>query len=235
MYICLRVVYTYLEQMTSWEVWAAGSSFSRLLERSIDCRWRRPQGTTEGRAVRQLDDRSRCVIRDDRSMNQSSSNQGSCRPLQNTLTACTHVDIRSNQPTIQSYFCVWHRDERYRLVFGVIQLNFCQRAWSSVGDTGSLLSPVLPRWMRFPRLFVWEGFCRRLGGPSECRRKILLPSAAGSSLFLHYLENKNTTLNRKQQIDIFIYMYLYVYICKCVNIYIKIKTEKNNFFFLWYF
>lgn len=102
---CLGVIYTYLEQMTSWEVWAAGSSFSRLLERSIDCRWRRPQGTTEGRAVRQLDDRSRCVIRDDRSMNQSSSNQGSCRPLQNTLTACTHVDIRSNQPTIQSYFC----------------------------------------------------------------------------------------------------------------------------------
>lgn len=112
MYICLWVVYTYLEQMTSWEVWAAGSSFSRLLERSIDCRWRRPQGTTEGRAVRQLDDRSRCVIRDDRSMNQSSSNQGSCRPLQNTLTSCTHVDIRSNQPTIQSYFCVWRHDEQ---------------------------------------------------------------------------------------------------------------------------
>lgn len=107
---CLCVVYTHLEQMTSWEVWAAGSSFSRLLERSMDCRWRRPQGTTEGRAVRQLDDRSRCVIRDDRSMNQSSSNQGSCRPLQSTPTACAHVDIRSKPSTIESYFRGQRRD-----------------------------------------------------------------------------------------------------------------------------
>lgn len=77
-------------QMTSWEVEVAGSSFSRLLDRSSVCRWRRPHGKTEGKDTRQLDDRSRWTIREDKSMNQSSSSQGSCRQLQQTLTACRH-------------------------------------------------------------------------------------------------------------------------------------------------
>lgn len=63
----------------------------------------------------------------------------------------------------------------------------------------SLLSPLLPRRLRsFPLLFVAEGFCRRQDGPSECRRKILLPSAAGSWLFLHYLENKTPNPSSEQ-------------------------------------
>lgn len=82
----------YLEQMTSWELGAAGSSFRRLLDRSRVRRLIRPQGTTEGRDVRLLEDRSRWVVRDRMSMNQSSSNQGSCRPLQHTLTACPQTD-----------------------------------------------------------------------------------------------------------------------------------------------
>lgn len=100
----LPLGYVYLEQRTSWDVWAAGSSFSRLLVRSRVCRWMRPQGTTEGRAARQLDDRSRWVIRDETSMNQSSSNQGSCRPLQHTPTACMHACTHTDTHQKQKYF-----------------------------------------------------------------------------------------------------------------------------------
>ncbi|TNN75317.1 hypothetical protein EYF80_014364 [Liparis tanakae] len=76
--------------MTPWEFSASGSSFSRLLDRSRVSRWMRPQGTTEGSAARLLDDRSRWVIREETSMNQSSSSQGSCRALQLTVTT-THL------------------------------------------------------------------------------------------------------------------------------------------------
>lgn len=67
----------YLEQMTSWELFAKGSSLSALLERSKVLRLMRPQGTTEGIEDRQLDDRSSWVMCAETSMNQSSSNQGS--------------------------------------------------------------------------------------------------------------------------------------------------------------
>lgn len=93
----------HLVQMISWEVDVAGSSFSRLLDRSRVCRWRRPQGNTEGKAAKEFEDRSRWTIREDRSMNQSSSNQGSCRLLQQTLTVYGDTHIREQLLVFHSY------------------------------------------------------------------------------------------------------------------------------------
>ena len=42
----------------------------------------------------------------------------------------------------------------------------------------------------FPGAGVWGGVCWRLDGPSGCRMRILLHSAAGSELSPHYLQHK---------------------------------------------
>lgn len=152
----------YRVQMTSWEVRVAGSSFSRLLDRSRVCRWRRPQGNTEGKATKQLEDRSRWTIREDKSMNQSSSNQASCRSLQQTLTVCRHK--REQLLLLDPY----HKHIHVLVVH-----------W-----------PVLrPRWTS-PESGVWASVCWRLDGPWACRRRILLHSAAGTGQRPHYLQRK---------------------------------------------
>lgn len=79
---------TDLLQMISCDDAGVGSSRSWLWERLRERRCIRPQGTTDGNEHRQLWDRSRTVIRDDTSMNQSRSNQGSFSPDQSTWTAC---------------------------------------------------------------------------------------------------------------------------------------------------
>lgn len=79
---------TDLLQMISCDDVGVGSSRSWLWERLSERRCIRPQGTTDGNELRQLWDRSRTVIRDDTSMNQSRFNQGSFSPDQSTWTAC---------------------------------------------------------------------------------------------------------------------------------------------------
>lgn len=148
--LSLEVLCVYLEQMTSWEVRAAGSSFSRLLDRSIVCSCRRPQGTTEGRAVRQLDDRSRCVIRDDRSMNQSSSNQGSCRSLHNTLTACTRMDVKNNHQQFFTEVLPFHKKTQWKN-----KMNFRFSALTSSSSPLEELSSTLCR-RRFLQKAGWS-------------------------------------------------------------------------------
>lgn len=160
----------YLEQMTSWELGAAGSSFRRLLDRSRVRRLIRPQGTTEGRDVRLLEDRSRWVVRDRMSMNQSSSNQGSCRPLQHTLTACPQTDTN-------------HRSTWRCCVCGVCVMSQDPR------------SPPLLYCQASPPPSAWGGVGWSQGGPSECRRRSLLHSGAGRGRSPRYLQHRRTTLS----------------------------------------
>lgn len=50
--------------------------------------------------------------------------------------------------------------------------------------------PLLPVRWRFPVVWVWGGVCWKLDGPSECKRRILLHSAAGTELSPHYLQHR---------------------------------------------
>lgn len=148
--------------MTSWEVRVSGSSFSRFLDRSRVCRRRSPQGNTEGKATRQLDDRSRWTIREDKSMNQSSSNQGSCRLLQQTLTVYRHT-------------------REQLLLFDPYpkHIHVTLAHW-----------PLLHPRRALPEVWVSASVYWRLDGPWACRRRILLHSAAGTGLHPRYLQHK---------------------------------------------
>lgn len=50
--------------------------------------------------------------------------------------------------------------------------------------------PPLPVRWRFPVVWVWGGVCWKLDGPSECKRRILLHSAAGTERSPHYLQHR---------------------------------------------
>lgn len=108
-------------QMISCDEVGVGSSRSWLWHRLSERRWIRPQGTTDGSELRQLRDRSRTVIRDDTSMNQSRSNQDSFSPDQSTCTAWgwgrakparfTHIGVmmwRLQNPRLKKHISIDH-------------------------------------------------------------------------------------------------------------------------------